>query len=180
MFRALQSRLPDFKEILPVYAVLVFFLFGWATIAFFWKLPAWLFYLNLGEVGVIYSYAAVTEFLESLIYLCFLLALAAILPAQILKNRFQIRGAIAALFILGFIELTSYFIAFRELAPAVSALVALLICGVLGAALLWLSSKFVFFEQAICFAVDRMIIFLYVYMPIAGIAFIVVLIRAAG
>ncbi len=179
MFRAVESRLPDFEEILPVYAVLVFFLFGWATIDFFWKLPAWLFYLNLGEVGVIYSYAVVTEFIESLIYLCFLLALAAILPVQILKNRFQTRGTIAALVILGFIELTSYFIAFRDRSPGVSALVALLICGLLGGALLWLSSKYVFFEQAIRFVVDRMIIFLYVYLPMAGIAFIVVLIRNA-
>lgn len=180
MFRAIQSRLPDFKDILPVYAVLVFFLFGWATVAFFWKLPAWLFYLNLEEVGVIYSYAAVTEFFESLIYLFILLVIAAILPAQLLKNRFQIRGTISALFILGFIELTSYFIAFRELTPIVSALTALLICGVLEAGLFWLSSKYVFFDQAVRFAVDRLIIFLYVYLPIAGIAFILVSIRIAG
>ncbi len=180
MFRAMKSRLPDFKEILPVYAALVFFLFGWATIAFFWKLPAWLFYLNLGEVGVIYSYAALTEFFESLIYLCILLALAAILPAQILKNRFQIRGTIAALFMLGLIELTSYFIAFQELNPAASALYALLICVVLGAALLWLSSKYVFFDRAVRIVVDRLVIFLYVYLPIAGISLILVLIRIAG
>ena len=180
MFRAMKSRLPDFNEILPVYAVLVFFLFGWATIDFFWKLPAWLFYLNLGEVGVIYSYGAVTEFIESLIYLCILLVLAAILPAQIMKNKFQIRGTIAALFILGIIELTSYFIAFRDIKPAVSALVALLICGLLGTALLWLSSKYVFIEQVIRQTVDRMVIFLYVYLPMAGIAIIVVLIRNAG
>ena len=180
MFRAVQSRLPDFKEILPVYAVLVFFLFGWATIAFFWKLPAWLFYLNLREVGVIYLYAAVTELFESLFYLCVLLALAAILPAGILKSRFQIRGTIAAFFILGLIELTSYFIAFQELNSVISVSIALLICGVLGAALIGLSSKYVVFERAIRFLADRMVVFLYVYLPIAGIAFVLVLIRIAG
>lgn len=129
---------------------------------------------------MIYLYAAVTELFESLLYLFILLALAAILPAEILKNRFQIRGTIAALFMLGFIDLTSYFIAFHELNPAVSALYALSICGVLGAVLLWLSSKYVFFERAVRFAVDRAIIFLYVYLPIAAIALIVVLVRVAG
>jgi len=59
-------------------------------------------------------------------------------------------------------------------------LYALLICVVLGAALLWLSSKYVFFDRAVRIVVDRLVIFLYVYLPIAGISLILVLIRIAG
>ena len=81
---------------------------------------------------------------------------------------------------LGFIELMSYFIAFQERSSTVSALIALPICVVLGGALLWLTSKYVYFERAVRFAADRMIIFLFVYLPVAGIAFILVLMRILG
>lgn len=180
MFRALQSRLPDFKEILPVYAVLVFFLFGWATIAFFWKLPAWLFYLNLGEVGVIYLYTAFTEFFESLIYLGVLLIFCGFLPAHFLKDRFAVRGTITAIALPGFILLTNYIIAIQKIAPALSALAAFVICGGLAFAWIWLSSRYIVFEQTARFLVERTPVFLYVYAPIVIISLIVVLVRNVG
>lgn len=180
MLQVLMKRLPNIEAILPVYAILVFILYGWETIAFFWKVPAWLFYLGLGEVGVIYSYGVVNEFVESLAYLILLLMLAAILPASILKEKFQTRATLIALFLLGSVYLISYLIAFQEVERVKAALFTISTGMVLDILLLWLSAKFAFLERAIIFLTNQVTIFLYVYAPITAIALVVILIRNLG
>jgi hypothetical protein len=180
MMQALKARLPAFKEALPVYAVLVFILYGWATIALLWKLPAWLFYLKLSEIGVVYAYGVVNEFVESVIYAFLIIALAAALPASFLKNKFQTRGTLIAVFLLGVIYLTSYLIAFHEVDRVKAVLIALALFGALDAILFWLTSKISFLDRAVIFITDQMPVFLYVYAPITVISASVILFRLIG
>jgi hypothetical protein len=177
MISAIKSRLPQGKEILPVYAVIVFFLLGWATLAFFWKFPAWLNYLTLGEVVVLYLYAAFTEFLESLVYLFFLLLLCTLLPSKLLKDNFPVRGTLAAVALPGLILLTDYLIMFREFAAWQAALAALVIVCVLVMLLIWLSGKYRAVEKGLLAFGDRTILFLYLYIPLMIVSSVVVLAR---
>lgn len=180
MMQVFKARLPDLKTVLPVYAVLVFVLYGWMTIAFFWKMPAWLFYLNLGEIGIIYSYGIVNEFVESVVYIFLVLMLAATLPPSFLRDRFQTRGTLIVVFLLGVVYLMSYLIAFQEVDRLKAALFALMIFGILNVILLWVSAKFSFVNRVIVFMTDQMTIFLYIYAPITAISFLVILFRMIG
>jgi len=180
MIQVLKARLPDLKTVLPVYAVLVFMLYGWMTIVFFWKMTAWLFYLNLGEIGVIYSYGVFNEFVESVIYIFLLLMLTVALPTSFLRDKFQTRGTLIAVFLLGVVYSMSYLIAFQEIDRLKAALFALMVFGILNVILLWVSVKFSFVNRVIVFVADQMIIFLYIYAPITVISFLVILFRMIG
>lgn len=180
MTQTIKDRLPDLNTVLPVYATLIFVLYGWMTISFFWKVPAWLFYLNLGEVGVVYSYGVVNEFVESLIYIFILIALSVALPASFLKDKFQARGVLIVILILGVVYLTSYLIAFQEVNRLKAALFSLVVFGALSMLLFWMSMKFSFVEKSLIFMTDQLKIFLYVYAPITVISTFVVLFRMIG
>jgi hypothetical protein len=177
MISAIKSRLPGVKEILPVYAVIVFFLLSWATLAFFWKFPAWLNYLTLGEVTVLYLYAAFTEFLESLVYLLILLLLCIILPSKFLKDGFLVRGTIAAVAMPGLILLVNYLIVFHEFTAWQAALSGLMLMGAVVALLIWLTAKYQTVEKGVLLFGDRTVIFLYLYIPLMIISSVVVLAR---
>ncbi|MFZ5879639.1 MAG: hypothetical protein ACOY0R_09725 [Chloroflexota bacterium] len=180
MLQALKSRLPGRGEIVSVYAVLLFFLFSWATITFFWKFPAWLYYATLVEVAVFYLYTAVTEALEGLVYLAVLLLVCALLPAPFFKDRFLARGTIAALALPGWLVLIQYFIAYHDFGPGLALLAATLISGGLAALWMGLSIKFTAFERAARLLAERTPVFLYVYLPLAAVSFLIVLVRNLG
>ena len=177
MISAIKSRLPGVKEILPVYAVIVFFLLSWATLVFFWKFPAWLNYLTLGEAAVLYLYAAFTEFLESLVYLLILLGLCFILPSKLLKDVFPVRGIPAAVALPGFILLADYLIVFQELAVWQAIPASLAIMGGVFALLIWLSGRYSSVQKGMLLFGDRTMIFLYIYLPLMLISSVVVLAR---
>ena len=180
MMQVLKDRLPDIKTVLPVYAVLVFMLYGWMTIVFFWKMTAWLFYLNLGEIGIVYSYGVFNEFVESVIYIFLLLMLTVALPPSFLRDKFQTRGTLIASFFLGVVYFMSYLIAFQEVNRLKAALFSLVVFGVLSMLLFWMSMKFSFVEKSLIFMTDQLKIFLYVYAPITVISTFVVLFRMIG
>lgn len=177
---ALKSRLPARGEIGSVYAVILFFLFGWATIIFFWKFPAWLYYATLGEIAVYYLYLAVTEALEGLLYLAALLLACALLPASWFKEKFIVRGTIAALALPAFLLLTQYFIAYHEFGKGLAALLALLLAGGLASLWMGLAARRAIFERAARLLAERTPVFLYVYLPLAVVALAILAVRNLG
>ncbi|MBI5294292.1 MAG: hypothetical protein HY869_02370 [Chloroflexi bacterium] len=180
MLRVLTSRLPGRGEIGSVYAVILFFLFGWVTIIFFWKFPAWLYYANLGEVAIFYLYTAATEALEGLVYLAAILLLSAVLPASWFKDKFTVRGTIAALALPAWLLLVQYFIAYHEFGRGPAVLAATLISGGLAALWMWLSMKYIALERMARLLAERTPVFLYVYIPIAIISLTILLVRNLG
>lgn len=180
MISTVKKRLPTFREVLSVYGVIIFILFSWATIIFFWRLSAWLYYLNLGEIGVLYAYAASTEFVESLIYLTILLLLCMALPGAVLKEHFSVRGTIIAIAMPGFVLLADYLIAIRDFTPVISIPMAFAVSAGLALMWIWLASRYKALGQAADFIMERVSIFTYVYTMIAVISLVVVLIRNVG
>ena len=97
----MRKRLPHFQSILQVYAVIAVLCAGWTITAFLWKLSAWLLILNLGEIFTLFAYAMAANFLESLIVLSILLTLCVWLPESHLRDDFEARGTLMSIGLIG-------------------------------------------------------------------------------
>ncbi|HEY3476049.1 MAG TPA: hypothetical protein VGK56_15660, partial [Anaerolineales bacterium] len=87
---------------MTVFAVAMFLVYTWTLYTSFWKLPSWLFFLEMGEIISIYAYAFVLNLLESL-----LLLLIALVPAVLLPRRWWTEAFIPKGFALILIVLVS-------------------------------------------------------------------------
>ena len=95
------QRLPKPQAIVQVYAVIAFMFSAWTIVAFAWKLSTWLLTLNIGEIFTIFSYAMLTNLLESLVVLLLLLVGSALLPPRFLRDDFIVRGTILSIGLIG-------------------------------------------------------------------------------
>jgi hypothetical protein len=163
------QRFPNRQAILQVYAVIAFLFSAWTIISFLWKLSAWLLILNLGEIFTIFSYAMVVNLLESLTVLMFLLVTCVLLPFHILRDDFVVRGSLLALGIIG--SLMAFIRLHREfgMESGLKLLIGPIVVWVLTAILLAFMPRLHglrFLHSAIFWISDRMIVFLYVLVPL--------------
>ena len=163
----MSQRLPNFQAIVPVYAVTAVMLAGWTITAFLWKLSAWLLLLTLGEILTLFAYAMVTNFLESLIILGSLLLVCILLPRHLLRDHFAVRGTILAIGIIGalmvFVGLHRQFGIAGGAGLFLGPLTALLLTAVL----LGLSARGMgTIQSAVLWISDRLIVFLFLLLPV--------------
>ena len=142
---------------------------AWTITAFLWKLSAWLLILNIGEIFTIFSYSMVANLVESLIMLLLLLLVCALLPGSILRDDFVVRGTILATGLIGslmaFVKLHMQF----GIESGNKLLIGPLGVLLLTAVLLWIPPKFRlarFLHSAIHWISDRMLVFLYILVPL--------------
>ncbi len=172
----LRSKIPAAGQIAQVFAVTSLMIYGWTTYRFLEKLPSWLYYLNFYEILSNYSYQAVFDCLETLLFLAGILFLNLVLPKKFFMERFVARGSIFAVLGLGYLIYLAIALgqskAFQfpaelfRLAPFV--LLGLLLVAVFVArveAVRKISEDFA----------DRAIIFLYVLLPLTGLGILVFL-----
>ena len=165
---------------MQVYAVIVVMLAGWSVTAFLWKVSAWLLLLNLGEILTLFAYAMVTNLFESLLILLLLLALSILFPPQFLRDHFVVRGAILSIGLIGalmaFVGLHMQFgieIGTRVFLGPVTVIV-------FTACLLYVSSTSQFVgavHSVILWISDRLIVFLYLLLPLFLISFVYLIVR---
>jgi len=173
------KRFPARNEIVPVYAVIAFFIQSWTIYKLFWQLPSLLNYLDLGVITGLFSYRIAVSFIESLIVLACLLLLCLVLPAGWLKDMFVARGTVGILVLLGLIAL--FWNLFHAREPGL-AMVDFAWIWLIGAfSLSWVIAYFLTKIKKLpgfVFGIaDRMIVFLYILLPISGVSLFVVLIR---
>jgi len=175
---AIFNRLPNLKQIAPVYAVCVIVIYSWTTLWFFWKLPSWLFYMNAGEIALVYAYLLVTNFLESLLAVCVPIVLGFILPPKWFRDSFVSRGTSLVLLGLGYFMFLAYQFQAKDDYPSVllKARSVTLALGII-ALLVILIAKIPFLNKAFGFIAERVTIFLYVYIPLSLVSLVVVLPR---
>jgi hypothetical protein len=142
---------------------------AWTIIAFLWKLPAWLLLLNLGEIFTVFSYAMLANLLESLIVLLVVLAVSVLLPARLLRDDFAARGSILALGLIGslltFVKLEMQF----GMESGFALLIGPVLVIVLTVVLLSLSTKSRWvgsIHSAVFWISDRLVVFLFVLVPV--------------
>ncbi|MBI5951024.1 MAG: hypothetical protein HY865_05160 [Chloroflexi bacterium] len=174
------GRLPSRRNILGVYAVIVFLVYSWTLATSFYKLPSWLFYLNIGQVLSIYAYAFSADVLDSVLALAGVLVLDLTLFLA-LRNaeEFQSRSIIVVLVAL--ISSAVRIIFFPDYED---------ISGFLSGELTWWSislplgflaavgiSKIRWARKILDGIAERAVVFLYIYLPLSLVSLLVVLIR---
>jgi hypothetical protein len=177
----LRRRLPARREILPVFAVIVFFVFSWSLYRFIYWMPSWLYYLSLGDVMWLGWYVLSYCLVESLVMLGLLLLLCLLLPGWVLREQFVPLGAsVAGLSsVAAFLMQRKMGLLLRVetevliLAPLVVLAVLLLFIFIFA----WLLRKLPILGSLLSALAERMTVFLYIYVPLGLIGAVVVLAR---
>jgi hypothetical protein len=167
------KRLPSFSEIVPVYAVIASMLFAWSILQFFWYLPSWLHFMAFENLFGVFCYVMASSFIESLFFLLFLLLLSFILPQRYFKGEFAAYGTALALAIIGplvirMILLDSFGISIPQFGlvlvsmPIVFSFLSLRVSPV---------------RKAVTLVADRLIVFLYILIPLSLLSLFVIAAR---
>ena len=155
-------------------------IYGWTFVLFFWKLPSWLHFITLAQVFGAFSYGILTNLIESLIVIGGLLSLCVILPSRYLRDAFVERGSAITIIALGSVMLYQYhfggvrFDFANDIRPwfIVTFFIILLF--------VFLMAKIRFLRSAIMNISDRLIIFLYIFIPLSVICVLDIIIRNLG
>jgi hypothetical protein len=166
-------KFPHFSEIFPVYAVIVILVYGWTIYWSLWKLPSWLDFLPLGEIGTIFCYLLATNFVESLVALLGAILLCFILPRKWFRDVFVSRGSMFAASILisimafeyHFVKPEDYFTKLQFYFP-LFLVVAVVLAFLAGWIPVFRKTMEVFAENAV--------IFLYIVIPLSLLSIIVI------
>src|SRR5215212_5284982 len=171
-------RFPTISATLPVYAVIAVPIFGWTMTSWLWKLPSWLNFLTPGEITSLFFYAMLTAFVESVFVYGFLLLLSFLLPSQMFRDQFIVRGTWLALglalsvFVNGLWRGMTRF-TYAEVSLTAWSLMSLVVIILLT----FVSVKVRFMVRAAEWLSDRLTIFLYILIPLSVISIVVVIVR---
>lgn len=170
-----KDRLASLQDITLVFASCVVAIYSWSILIFFYRLPAWLLHLTVWDILNIAAYTFTLNLLESLVILCCLIILAAILPADLLRNKFGTRGGTLVLITAILLAIFQYSTDWYLILPgevwlwSEVVLVALLIS--------YLLYRYQQIEERLYFFLERLTIFLYIYVPLSLIGVAIVVFR---
>jgi hypothetical protein len=174
------GRLPSRQNILGVYAVIVFLVYSWTLVTSFYKLPSWLFYLNIGQVLSVYAYAFLVDLLDSIFALAGVLFLDLTLFLA-LRNaeEFRSRSIIVVLVVL--ISSALRFMLFPDYEDISGFLTGEAVWWTIFLPLGFLTavgiSKVRWARKILDGIAERAVVFLYIYLPLSLVSLLVVLIR---
>ena len=175
----LLTHLPDRRSIISVYATAVFLVYSWTLLASFWKVPSWMFFLKVSDILSVYAYSFVIDFAESLLLLFVIILIGLFLPNQWWNMQFTMQGVLWIIVVMGSIMLRLY----TNRAPddwesfvynqgpwwGVTFL--------LGFTLSYIFYRVKWLRAGLETLADRLVAFLYIYLPLTIISFIVVFVR---
>ena len=172
----IKNKLPRLAQVYPVYAMIVILTYGWTIYWALWKLPSWLNFLPLGEIGSIFCYLMATNFIESLIAFFGVIVICLILPQKWFRDLFVSRGSVLAASVLisimvfeyQFDKPSDYFYRFPIYLPLI-----LLIAGVL----VFLAGWIQIVRRAVEIFAENAVIFLFISLPVSVLSLIVVIVR---
>jgi len=174
----LRDRVPKFDQIVPVFAVTSFFVYGWTTYRFLQKLPSWLYYLNAREILLNLSHTLVINFVECALILGALVALGVVLPRKIFGDVFVARASLLS--ILGVSYLIYLALIIGESKASQFPMDVFTLAPVVGLVILGLS-VFLPLISVVCAVLedfaDRATVFLYLLIPISAVAGVVFLVN---
>jgi hypothetical protein len=172
----MRKRFPTTLQILPVLAEVSVLFYAWTIVLFLYKLPSWLYYLHIIEIGGILARALFVNFIESIAFLLLLVILSAVLPPRFFRDEFIVRGSIASLVVIGSMMLfiycqgKNYEIVDYEVIWVAITLILVLVSSAF-------STRVAFIRQGIISISDRLVVFLYLLLPLSIISIIYILIQ---
>ena len=169
------KRLPKLKDILSVYAVIMSMLFAWSLLLFFWYLASWAHFMTVGDIIGVFSYVMVSSFIESLAFLLLLLVLCFLLPRNFFLDDFVIRGTTVTVCVIGMIMI--YFrITNANISDFLFSWIGLTAALAIIAVSLF-ATKFKRVRDMLVSLSDRLMVFLYIFIPLSIFSVLVVAIR---
>ncbi|GAB4565928.1 MAG: hypothetical protein Fur0017_03880 [Anaerolineales bacterium] len=173
-----KDRIPQIQQIIPVFAVTCMMFFGWTTFRFAQKLSSFLLYLQVDEIISVYSYALVTDFLESLIYIIVIVAIGFVLPKRLFRESFIARGSLLSLLGIGYLMYLAIVIGQSKSMEFPWDIVAWAPAWTLGILLTSITLPvFTPLKSVIESFADRAIIFLYILVPLSALSALIVIIN---
>ncbi len=172
-----RARFPTRRELLFVFAACAFPVYSWSLVAFFDKLPSWLLFLKAWDLVGVFGYGQSIALMESLLLLAAIVVLAVILPRRFFADRFVAEGSMVALCTaLWAVALQINVDMVSSLSPKV--LLLWLSLYFVPIAALWVSiRRFKRVELVFSTLADRLVVLLYVYLPLTAIGIVVVVVR---
>jgi hypothetical protein len=172
-----KNRLPSRNQLVSLFASCVFLCFTWTILNFFHKAPGWLTFLAPGEVLGAFAYALGGALLESLLVLFLLVVLAVLLPARWFGDRLVAQGTVMVLVIAFWSAVFQLIYASTPKWDPDKMLlwsVLLLLSTVISSLLL---HRLECLEKVVNALVERVTVFLYLYVPMGLLGLTVVAIR---
>lgn len=174
----ISSRLPSWRQVAQVYAVIVLLIFSWTILWFFWKFPSWRMFLTTWEIAGALAFSLVTALVESLIFLCIPLILAALLPRMWFRDVFVARGGSFAATALGYMMFLDDRFKYETRYPELPAQAWTLVLPMVAVLLIpFMAGRMGWFRRVVESFADRATVFLYLMLPLSGLAMVVVAIR---
>jgi hypothetical protein len=171
-----KKHVPEFQQILAVYGVVVFIVYGWTIYWYLWKLPSWLYFMSISEILTVLAYAMVVNFLESLIVIAVPIVVSLALPVSWFRDQFVAKGTIMLIILLALLmEYVTLITALINIPPGMGVDVLLAILGIVAA--VFLVGRLGFLRKVIEEIAYRAVIFVYIFVPLTAVSFLVVVIR---
>ncbi len=179
--KSLKSKLPTGQEVLPVFSIIIFFVFTWTLYTMFYYLPSWIGDMYTRDILILSTYVFAFALLESLIVLGGMVVVSLLLPARFFKDKFVAQGGFLAVLI----SLAAYLI-HPKLGDAIPLrllhLVQISIIALVGTVILIVLLSFLFdrlpgLTRIVNAIAEGMTIFAYIYLPLGLLSLFVVLLR---
>jgi hypothetical protein len=173
-----RAHLPPRRQVLLVFAACAFPIYTWAIVAFLWKLPSWLLFLRASQILAVFGYTQLSALAESLLLLLAILLLSLLLPRRFFRDRFVAQGGMVALVTAAWaialqlnVEAVTNSLSLRTIALWITLFL------VPTATLFLLIHHRPRVAQVIEATVDRLLVLLYIYLPLTLLGVSVVVVR---
>jgi hypothetical protein len=169
-------KIPKFEKIAPVYAVIATMLYTWSFVFFLYRLPSWIYFSTIGEIGVNLAYEVVANFIESILVLIVPVAMSLVLPQKWFHDRFVSISTCMVLLGLGYMMYFDETLLNEIFTPWLLLRKILLVAvGVL--LLTFVLDRIALIRSLLDGFANRAVIFLYILIPLTVVSLVTVLIR---
>jgi len=185
LLRVFGTRLPFKAEILSVFNVVLFVVFGWSVRGFLFVLPSFLLYFQLGDIIAILFYMLGFALIESLVLTGGLVMGSMLLPANWFKIGFSYKGfliifvaTIGLIYYQGYYKYGFFETLIKNDYSTLRPLFIGLIVGVtILVGLLWLFNDKFRLRNYLMVFIEQFGVFAYIYIPLGVIGVLVVVVR---
>ncbi len=181
----IRSRLPAANDVLKVFGVVLFAVFGWSIRGFLFKIPSFALYFGLGTNLAIVCYMFAFALFESVLVTGGLVVLAGLLPARFLKDGFAYKGFLIVLVAtIAMIAFEGYYKVdyFKDIMNGNDSSIPPFVVGLVVSiaslfGLLWLFRVQPRLQRYALYVMEQFSLFMYIYVPLGVIGLIVVIVR---
>lgn len=172
-------RLPDWRQILPVMGVIAFPIYTWGILGYLWRIPSLLLNLSLADTFGVGAYLLSFALLETLAVTLILLALSFVLPQPWLRDQFIPMGTAIALMLAIWALTLQWSMKYRAWTLVLLALwnLAFVLLCIFVFRLVHRRPKMKYHLASLA---DRLVVLMYLYLPLSLVSLVVVAIRLAG